>query len=789
MEDGEIMPVRLRRIAACLLATAIASGTLLSEAIKRPVTARDCIEAHYLDTDGGQQAIAINPQGTLAAYLVKSPNLKTNENDIELYVRAFPGTTDGRGRLLGSNVAFSSMHWLRDGRHISILMESGKRVVVGSVDAFTGATGVLVRAEADIEEYSTDATGDTIVYSTEARSAQVNAHTEQEDQTGYRIPNQGNPAAAEVRTSLFREKDLYVVHRLRSGAWSAPKQLTIRHPLSGNIERNILCTNRFDLALSPDGHSLLLTLPGIDLRGHLGTSGWPAAWKASPNVQRTSKHGTPIMLSAMLDLDTGRVTMPLPTPYVAPNSPVWAPDGRSFLAGAMSPVGSRWEADDTRSGIQFAYPFHLWRIDLASGRIQMLRRHFPGGNDDILSYSGDQATVRTGSDRFVVLRKEGEAWNQVSATRLPLQGFGELRSLVAVNGYALAGYENTVTPPEIILYKVGSDRFQVVGRLDPQFDQLTLAEPQPFSWKTSTGVRMDGLLFLPTDYVRGRSYPLVIETKSSHGQFLCDGGEDHPPSFAPQPLANDGFAYLLPTTNPSPNDYPKGYPGGIAEAVFYTGVWDSAVAALSKEGVIDPNKVGIIGFSRTGWHVEYALTHGETRYAAATVADNVQYSYGEYWADNAATVYARMEDAMYDGPPFGATLKNWLRYSLSFNLQNIHAPLLMEAMGYGIRDNHPGEIPFNLVPRFEVLAGLTALSKPVEMYYYPDETHEPNHPKARLASLERNIDWYRFWLQGYERPGSGVAAQYERWEGLKKLHQRDVEGPVALRDSDNATTN
>src|SRR6185437_16979282 len=105
MEDGETMPVRLRRIAACLLATALASGTLLSEAIKRPVTARDCVEAHYLDTDGGQQAIPINPQGTLAAYLVKSPNLKTNENDIELYVRAFPGTTDGRGRLLGSNVA------------------------------------------------------------------------------------------------------------------------------------------------------------------------------------------------------------------------------------------------------------------------------------------------------------------------------------------------------------------------------------------------------------------------------------------------------------------------------------------------------------------------------------------------------------------------------------------------------------------------------------------------------------------------------------------------------------
>lgn len=167
----------------------------------------------------------------------------------------------------------------------------------------------------------------------------------------------------------------------------------------------------------------------------------------------------------------------------------------------------------------------------------------------------------------------------------------------------------------------------------------------------------------------------------------------------------------------------------------------------------------------------------------------VKFSYGEYWTDNAAAVYARMEDAMYDGPPFGATLKNWLRYSVSFTLQSIHTPLLMEAMGYGIRDNHPGEIPFNLVPRFELLAGLTALSKPVEMYYYPDETHEPNHPKARLASLERNIDWYRFWLQGYERPFPALAKQYKRWEGLKKLHQMDLERHVAPTGSDDAATN
>ena len=34
-------------------------------------------------------------------------------------------------------------------------------------------------------------------------------------------------------------------------------------------------------------------------------------------------------------------------------------------------------------------------------------------------------------------------------------------------------------------------------------------------------------------------------------------------------------------------------------------------------------------------------------------------------------------------PPNGKTLKNGLDHLISFNLDNIHMPLLMEVMGYG----------------------------------------------------------------------------------------------------------
>jgi hypothetical protein len=72
-----------------------------------------------------------------------------------------------------------------------------------------------------------------------------------------------------------------------------------------------------------------------------------------------------------------------------------------------------------------------------------------------------------------------------------------------------------------------------------------------------------------------------------------------------------------------------------------------------------------------------------------------------------------------------------------------------------------------------VIEGLTRLKRSVEMFYYPDENHQPDHPKARLASMQRNVDWYSFWLQSYERSSPEDPKQYERWEHLRDL--RDVD--------------
>ncbi len=112
--------------------------------------------------------------------------------------------------------------------------------------------------------------------------------------------------------------------------------------------------------------------------------------------------------------------------------------------------------------------------------------------------------------------------------------------------------------------------------------------------------------------------------------------------------------YLARTTNPGWNQQdeiakaPKGYPGNLGFVAQQMTIWDSAVASLDKQGLIDPARVGIIGFSATGYFVEFALAHSQVHYMAATAADNTQRSLSEYWLYPSS---ARGIDTEFGGPP------------------------------------------------------------------------------------------------------------------------------------------
>jgi dipeptidyl aminopeptidase/acylaminoacyl peptidase len=764
-------------LALVVVTIAVPVSRLLAQ---RPITARDCVTVRDLQHDDStfRSTIKISPDGSQVAYPVKSPNLKTNENEIALYVRKLPTDSQNSGRpiLVGD---ISAVRWLSDNRHLTMLMKENGRWAVGQVDSVTADRQVLVQSKADITEYSTNRDASTVVYVTEAASASAgeeNLPTAQETATGYRIPFKRSTSV------LYLGENLFVTRRTHNG-WSTPEAIIITSPLSNqpltaltNLGGHITPT------LSPDGKQLLVSYSDFSDK-------MPDEWRKSGFMQHRNSAGViqAFHLLVLYDLDTKETKIPLKTPWVI-YVPLWAADGKSFVVVAHPPIGSELEQENLKNGrIAHSTGARVFWIEPGNAKVEDVasRLVYPFEGPLGWTENGDLLVRVTSLDTITRYSHNGTAWQQVSSFQIPVQ----MGNQVATDGnYVVGDFNNTLTPPQLFLYRPGDKQVQVFAKLNPQFDQLTLAQAKEVHWKTSSGFDATGLLLLPPNYEPKVKYPLVIQTKPFATAFVCSFGNF--PSFAPQPIANSGIMYLgqiatKGSTQREEDYYPKGYPGpqgagSIAEAAFAMDLWDRAVEALDKQGLVDSNRVGIIGFSRTGWYTEFILAHSKVHYRAATVTDNVQYSLGEYWLKHDEGTF-KMYDTTYGGPPYGATLKNWLDNSVSFNLDKIHTPLLMEQMGYGRPYDNPVAPPIYLTVAFEVFAGLNRLNKPVELYYYPNEDHEPDHPQARFATMQRNVDWYRFWLQRYERPNPEDPEQNVRWRKLRDLQHEDEKnsGPRA----------
>ncbi len=200
----------------------------------------------------------------------------------------------------------------------------------------------------------------------------------------------------------------------------------------------------------------------------------------------------------------------------------------------------------------------------------------------------------------------------------------------------------------------------------------------------------------------------------------------------------------------------------------------SAVHQLVSEGLVDPDEIGIIGFSRTCYYVMYILemlAPSSVHFKAASVNDGWIQAYLNYvlWLDPTEGA-ANHFNSIIGAPPFGAGLRLWLERSPGFNLDKVKTPLLVVS-GHGRAD-----LAFNM---WEPYAGLRYLHKPVELLVLNTDEHILTNPAVRMASQGGSVDWFRFWLQGYEDSDPAKKEQYVRWRELRKLQEENEKKSAA----------
>lgn len=515
----------------------------------------------------------------------------------------------------------------------------------------------------------------------------------------------------------------------------------------------------FRIALSLDGRALIAARPVSEI-----SASW-SAYQAASSTARFESPSGPVDRSgkdfmwpweySYVDLDTrsSHSLVGAPSDRTTGFEDVfeasWSPSGKEVLfTSSYLPLPKN---DSTRSPATVK-PCAAGIYNVPNGTVSCLAyARFPERSEYLLS-----ASFR-GSDNEIALQwlHDGAATTDVYEHRGAQWVLRAKENAEGANtDTTLSLHQDIDEPASLWATDKAKSRTKLLWNPNPEFAAVALGSAKVYRWRDKSGYDWRGGLVLPPHYIPGQRYPLVLQTHGFYNdhEFLVDGS--FTTGFAAQPLAAAGIIVLQMEDREDRHIRPAS-----EEATMSVMGIEAAIDQLNKDGLIDTSRVGIIGFSRTHWYVEEALIHDPHRYRAATLIDGVDQSYVTdiLFAPN-NPLAANEQEAANGGKPFGSNLSNWLRTAAGFNLDKVIAPVRIEAIGTP-----------SVLGEWEIYSSLLQQGKPVDFILIPNGQHILQSPIDRLTSQQGNVDWFRFWLQGYEDPDPTKRKQYDRWHHLREL--------------------
>lgn len=289
--------------------------------------------------------------------------------------------------------------------------------------------------------------------------------------------------------------------------------------------------------------------------------------------------------------------------------------------------------------------------------------------------------------------------------------------------------ESMNLPPELEAQEWSGNnimRRNVISGLHPELSSLNLSEAKVFEWMSKDNLPWRAIIYMPPGYDERQRYPLVIQTHGyNEKEFEVDGRSTT--AMASQALANSGIIVVQswgPTVWASRS---------LTQATQWMNGIESLIDVLTKQATIDPKKVGLAGWSYTGWLVEYFISHSEYPIGAAVAADNVEYTYWEYLALSNSPATISEGVLMYGGSPWEKP-DVWRRESTEFNLDHVYTPLRIET-----ESDSP-------LYAWDIYAGLKALHKPAELVIIPNSPRARDYSEqpARIGAALAQIDFSRW---------------------------------------------
>jgi dipeptidyl aminopeptidase/acylaminoacyl peptidase len=289
------------------------------------------------------------------------------------------------------------------------------------------------------------------------------------------------------------------------------------------------------------------------------------------------------------------------------------------------------------------------------------------------------------------------------------------------------------------IYAANRNRFtpkQVTTIYDKMVEEFDLPRTEVVMWKGADGHEIEGLLTYPLNYRPGMKVPLVsqIHGGPQGSDQLSFGGWN---SYL-QVLAAKGYAILRPNYRGS-TGYGDDYMRDMVGHYYNNADKDvmSGIDSLIAEGIADPDKLVIMGWSAGGHMTDWLVTHTD-RFKAASAGAG---------ASDWISMYAQSDHREFRTPWFGASpwvkdapLDVYLNHSPIKYISQAKTPTLLL-----VGDKDP-RVP--MPQSVEMYRGLKANGVPTDLIIFPREPHGLVELRHRLTKVNKELEWFEKYVFG-----------------------------------------
>ena len=381
---------------------------------------------------------------------------------------------------------------------------------------------------------------------------------------------------------------------------------------------------------------------------------------------------------------------------------------------------------------------HLYWVDSETGTVEQWSKDFPGEIDDYaVTSAGVLTSARLGTEvPMYSVAKPAESLHKLNAW----PGAYEILSTSPHSPRVAFIYSSLQKPAEIYLAD-GPDKLaeaHPITSFNHLFTERDLPQGKPYRWKADDGTTVEGMLIYPPGKFEQKNLPMF--TFIHGGPADADGNHFVADWYQWSALAaTNGWLVFEPNYRGSTGYGDKFLTQIVPQIVSRPGKDIlEGVDALVKEGIADPDRLAVGGYSYGGYMTNWLITQ-TTRFKAAVTGAGAVEHVGNWGNDD--TTY---DDAYFLGGRPWEAQQRYHDEAAIFQIDKVRTPTHMVAGADDIR--------VAVLEDYLLEHALYSLGIPNALLIFPGEGHglgkNPWHGKIKVREELK-------WLQRY----GGIPAQ------------------------------